>query len=109
MRSGRARELVERPHPTFGSPVHDVETHERKPGEHGAVADRIDEERPAGTKPAIAAPPNAGPIMRDALNCAELRVIPASNCSRGTISLTIACQAGRLRPAVMPTSTETAT
>ena len=66
--AGGARELVERPHPTFGSPVHDVETHERKPGEHGAVADRIDEERPAGTKPRVAAPPNAGPIMRDALN-----------------------------------------
>ena len=31
--------------------MQDVEAHERKPGEHSAVADRIDEERPAGTKP----------------------------------------------------------
>ena len=107
--AGCTRELVKRPHPTFRSPVQDVEAHERKPGEHSAVADRIDEERPAGTKPR-----DRGTAQRRADHAGRIELCrvegdPSEQLFTRDDLTTIACQAGRLRPAVMPTSTETAT
>ena len=61
-----------------------------------------------GPHHATAAPPSAGPTIREALNWAELSVIPDNICSRGTRSATMACQAGRLSPALTPTKTDMA-
>ena len=63
----------------------------------------------AGPAAATVMPPSIGPISRELLNCAEFKVTALRRSSRGTSSLTKACQTGRFRPPASPEAAASAT